>query len=66
MDAVSDTYPKARTCNDLLNAYLGQHHVTSDHNSEPESESESEPEAATSGNGSATHPQRQRTKPATT
>jgi hypothetical protein len=27
-DAVVDTYPNAQTCNDLLNSYLGQNHVS--------------------------------------
>ena len=39
-DAVVDTYPNARTCNDLLNSYLGNNHVPSagysDHDSAPD------------------------------
>ena len=40
LDAVFDTYPKAKTCNDLLNTYLGQNHVLETGDSDKDSDSD--------------------------
>jgi hypothetical protein len=37
-DAVVDTYPNAQTCNDLLNSYLGQNHVSNANDAESDEE----------------------------
>lgn len=61
MDAVRDTYPKAQTCNDLLNAYLGQHVVVY---FKADSKSESDHEQDAESGSSTSRPPRQRAQQA--